>query len=119
MAELNLCPVIIDICISRGDTNPFTFTIVDEDDAVVNITGFSYLLTVDPSESPVDASGNLFGLVGTVTDGPNGVVEFGMSLAQSDQTPQVYFHDTQQTDGSSNVTTVARGRFEIQQDITK
>lgn len=115
---LNICPVEIDLCISRGDTTPWTFTI-KLSGAVVNITGFSYLLTVDPSDEPADAVNNLFQLTGTVTDGPNGIVEFSMSVSQADQTPDQYFYDLQQTDGSSNIRSVAKGGFEFKQDITK
>ena len=115
---LNICPVEIDLCISRGDTTPWTFTI-KSNGAPVPITGFSYLLTVDPSDEPADAVNNLFSLTGTITDGPNGVVEFELSAVQADQTPDVYFFDLQQTDGASKLRTIAKGEFEFKQDITK
>ncbi len=116
---LNICPEVINLCISRGDTQPWTFTVKDAAGVVVNITGFTYILTVDPSEVPTDALNNLFALTGTVTDGPNGVVEFELSLAESDQTPGEYRYDLQQTDGASKIRTIAKGVFEFQQDITK
>lgn len=119
MTELNLCPRIIDICVPRGDTNPWTFTITESDGTtVVNITGFSYVLTVDPSENPIDASNNLFVLTGAILDGPNGVVEFEMDSGEADQLPATYFFDTQQTAGGG-LTTVVKGKFEFQQDISK
>ena len=117
---LNICPDEIDLCISRGDTTPWTLTM--EDDAVppvpVPITGFSYLLTVDPSDEPVGSGNNLFQLTGTVTDGPNGVVQFALNASQADNLGE-FFYDLQQTDGAGNIRTVAKGGFEFKQDITK
>lgn len=121
MALLNVCPNDLDICVSRGDTQPWTFTIKDDQvpPVVVNITGFSYRLTVDPSDEPVDSANNLFTLTGTITDGPNGVVQFAMTSIQSDQTPDVYFYDLEQTDGATDIRTISKGEFEFKQDISK
>ena len=117
---LNLCPVEIDLCISRGDTQPWTFTILKSDGVTPeNITGFSFTLTVDPSSDPIDALNNLFALTGTITNGPAGVVSFEMTSVQSDQTPAEYFFDLEMTDGAAKERTVAKGVFEFQQDITK
>ena len=119
MSLLNICPEAIDICISRGDTVPWTFTIKDSSGTAVDITGFSFLLTVDPSDEPADALSNLFQLTGTITDAVNGVVQFQMSAGQADQTPAVYYYDLQMTDGLAAIRTVAKGEFEFKQDITK
>ena len=117
---LDICPVEINLCISRGDTTPWTFTIKTCTPlAVVNITGFSYLLTVDPSDEPADSVNNLFQLEGTITDGPNGIVQFKLSVSNANQTPNVYFYDLQQTDGAGKIRTIAKGQFEFQQDTTK
>ena len=120
MAVLNLCPAEVDLCFSRGDTVPWTFTIKNKTTgAVINITGFSYRLTVDPSETPSNSNKNLFVLTGTITDAPNGIVEFAMTATQADQTPDVYFFDLEQTDAGLAIRTVARGKYEFQQDISK
>ncbi len=117
---LNICPVIINLCISRGDTVPWTFTMKTGTPlAVVNITGFSFLLTVDPSDAPTGSANNLFQLTGTITDAPNGIVQFEMSAVQADQTPNTYHYDLQQTDGAGKIRSVVKGEFEFQQDTTK
>jgi len=119
MASLELCPGVVDICISRGDTMAFQFAITTSAGAAVDITGFSFLLTVDPSEEPVDNSNNLFQLVGVITNGPGGIVEFSMSTLEANQTPNVYFYDLEMTDGGGKIRTVVKGKFEFKQDITK
>lgn len=117
---LNLCPLEVDICINRGDTTPWTFTVrTGVPLAPLDISGFSYLLTVDPSATPTDALNNLFQLTGTIIDGPNGVVRFALSDSQADQVPKEYFFDLQQTDGSGARRSLIQGSFEFFQDITK
>lgn len=115
---LNLCPAAVDLCFTRGDTVLWTFQ-VKSSGVAVNITGFSFRLTVDPNEDPTDALANLFVLTGTITDAPNGIVQFGMSTLQANQTPSDYFFDLEMTDGSGKIRTIAKGKFMIHQDISK
>ncbi len=117
---LNICPVEIDLCISRGDTAQWTFTILKADGVTPeDITGFSYLLTVDPSDEPTDAVNNLFQLTGIIPTGTDGLIQFSLTTGQADQVPQEYFFDLQQTDTATRIRTVAKGVFEFKQDISK
>ena len=116
---LNLCPSSVDLCFTRADTVPFTFTLVDEDGSPIDITGSTFILTVDPEPDPVDASANLFTVPGVITDGPGGVVQFTPSSVDLDQTPDTYFYDVEWTDAGSNIRTIVNGEFEIRQDISK
>ncbi len=117
---LNICPEEIDLCISRGDTTPWTLTMKDDatPPVVVDITGFSYLLTVNVLEEPGAADALLFQLTGTVPTGTDGVVRFQLSAAQADNFGDFFF-DVQQTDGASDDRTVVKGAWEFKQDITK
>lgn len=120
MATLNLCPLVIDFCLSRGDSVAFTFTLKTGNPALaIDITGSTFLLTVDPEPNPADAVNNLFQLAGTLTNPTGGVVQFQPTPVDLDQTPGVYFHDVQWTDSSGAIRTIAAGEFEIQQDVTK
>jgi hypothetical protein len=116
---LNVCPAAVDVCITRGDSTPISFTLVDEAGAAIDNTGSTYLLTVDPSDEPADALENLFQLAQSNTPGSDGVVTFSPSTVDTDQTPDEYFFDVQQTDVGGNLRTVIKGKFTIQQDITK
>lgn len=108
----------VDICRVRADTFPFTVTVTSDGTTAINITGNTYLLTVDPQPNPPDATANLFQMIGVVTDGPNGIVTFTLTGPQSDQTPGVYYYDVQQTSGGV-IRTILRGAWEVVQDITK
>ncbi len=113
------CPNTHDMCRVRGDTYSFTIKITSNGSTPIDISTFSYLLTVDPSEEPADNLNNLFQLVGTITDGPGGIVSWDITAGEADQTPGIYFYDIQQTDGSGKITTILKGRWEVVQDITK
>ena len=118
MTDLNICPVDMNICVTRGDTTPWTHSITFEGNPV-DITGYTYRLTVDPAKNPTDALSNLFSLVGVVVGSPNNVVQFEMSAVQADQTPKDYYFDIEQTDASSKIRTIAKGKFTFEQDISK
>jgi hypothetical protein len=112
-------PKDIPLCRTRGDTRPWTYVIQDSSGTAIDITGFTFSLTVDPEEDPASAANNLFTLTGTVTDGPGGKVEFSLSVAQADQTPAEYFYDVQMTDTGSAITTIIKAKYTVLQDITK
>lgn len=104
---------------SRGDTFPIEIAVTNSAGTAVDVTGFSFVLTVDPENDPTSSAANLFQLTGVITDASAGEVQFVPSPAQADQTPEIYFYDIQMTDGSGRIRTIASGRFEVVQDITK
>ena len=112
-------PVTIELCRRRGDTFVDKFIVKDAAGVVVNITGFSFLLTVDPSPTPTTSGNNLFQLTGVITDAVNGAVEFGPSAGQANQTPSTYFYDIQQIDAGGALRTIAIGTYIFEQDVTK
>ena len=102
----------------RGDTFPFVFTLSDSSGNPIDITSFTFLLTVDPSEDPPNADNNLFVLTGSIIDAVNGKVEFAPSAVQADNIGE-YFFDVQMTDASSAIRTIVKGPWTFTQDITK
>lgn len=106
------------VCYTRGDSSPVQFTLKDSNGDVVDITGRTYIMTVDTLEDPGDALTNVFSSVGTLVDAPNGRVDFPVTDVQSDQTPSEYFYDIQQTTTGAKKT-IAKGTFTVEQDITK
>ena len=98
MATLNVCPVSVDICVVRGDSTIMTFVMQDAAEVAIDITGFTYLLTVDPSSEPATDTNNLFQPTESNTPGSDGKVTFSPTTVNHDQTPAEYFFDLQQTD---------------------
>ncbi len=102
------------ICWGRGDSDAKGFIIED-----VDITGFTFKLTVDSRKNPDDVTTQQFSLAGSITDGPNGAVSFTPTTTDTDITPGVYYYDIQQTDLSAAIKTLIKGRALIEQDLTK
>jgi len=113
------CPMSLDICRVINDTFPFRFNIKDEDEQAVDITGFIFKLTVDPSSEPADVSNNLFVLDGNIINGPSGIVEFTLSALQAAQSAGVYYFDIQMTDAAAKLRTIAKGKWTFGPDVTK
>ncbi len=114
------------VCIARkrGDTAPDKLFILDPEvpGSPLDITGFAFQMTVNTEQDPDPGPPigiELVTIAGTITDGPNGEVEFPWSPANADQTPDDYFYDVQQTDTAGRILTIAKERYIIQQDVTK
>ena len=108
-----------DLTRKRGDTYADQIVVVDSTGVVVDITGYSFVLTVDPSNAPSSAANNLFSLTGGIIDAVNGVVEFAPTALQADQAPGRYWYDVQMTDVGAAIRTIVTGRYTIEQDISK
>lgn len=106
----------------RGDTAPDVLNVTDEENggAALDITGFSYTLTVNSEKDPEAGIGTeLVQVGGTITDAPNGRVEFLWTVGDADQEPGVYWYDIEQVDASGRIKTIAKNKYVIFQDITK
>ncbi len=110
----------VDICRVRGDTFPFRFAIKDDAGAAVDITGATFVLTVDPAEDPAGSGSNLFANTPTiVAPASQGLIEVALTAPQAGQTPGDYFYDVQMLDAAGKIRTIARGKWQVSQDITK
>jgi hypothetical protein len=104
----------------RGDTAPDVLLVMDPNNPTLplNITGFSYLLTLNTLKSPPDDTTQLAQIAGTV-NGIGGRVEFLWTAPQADQAVGKYWYDIQQTDSAGRIKTLAKNKYTFFQDITK
>ena len=102
----------------RGDTKPVT-GVVSLAGVALDVTGCTFILTVDPAKAPADATNNLFSLTGTIVNAATGSIKFPMTATQSNQTPGTYYYDIQLVDAVGDKHTIALDRFGFLQDITK
>jgi len=107
------------ICWGRGDSDPKGFIIQDSAGVAVNITGFSFKLTVNSEKTPTTTANQQFTITGVLTDAVNGKVSFAPSVTDTDIAPATYFYDIEQTDGAGAISTLIVGKALIVQDITK
>lgn len=103
----------------RGDTYADEFTIKSAlTNQPINIAGYTFLLTLDPSKAPVNNAANLYQLAGTIVDPALGKVEFAPSESQANQLGKWYY-DLQMVDGAGRKRTMESGSYTYKQDITK
>ena len=105
----------------RGDTVPQRFRRIDENGLAINIEGRSYRLVVDPSQSPADATNNVYELTATITNAAAGEYEFAFTTVQAAAAAGSYFYDVEETTnpGSGDVTeTIGGGEWTILQGIS-
>lgn len=116
----SFCPTVEDLCVVRGDSPVIPVVVSDENGDTVDITGYTFVMTVDPSPTPDSSANNNFSLtVGPVADGTDGTVFFQPSTGQMDLVPSVYFYDIQMTTTLPSVRTLMKGKFTVQQDVSK
>lgn len=104
----------------RGDTYADEIVVTSATTGLpINITGYTFTMTLDPAKDPVDATNNLYSLVGTIVDAVAGRVEFAPSALQADQAPGTYYYDVQMIDGASRKRTIMLDKYKYEQDISK
>lgn len=111
----------MDITRRRGDTYPDSFTLtLRETGDYANLTGCSFLLTLDTLKNPVGVLTNVYQIVGNVPNPANGVVQFSPTLSQADRVGY-YYYDVQMTDQSGKVRTLTPfgAQYVYIEDITK
>ena len=103
----------------RGDSFGSEFTLTQKDKTPIDITGFSFRMTVNSDLDPTDTLDELFTVVGIITDPTGGKVEFSPTAVDTDLDPETYFYDIEMTDVASKIRTVIKASFVITQDISK
>ena len=103
----------------RGDTYADEFTVKSATTGLaIDITGYSFLMTLDPSKTPVDDTTKIYQLTGTIIDAAAGRVEFAPSAVQANQLG-TYYYDVQMVDGATRKRTLVVDKYTYLQDITK
>jgi hypothetical protein len=109
-----------DITRKRGDTYPHNIKVMSATTkAALDVTGFSFLLTVDPSPVPTSSDNNLLQITGVIEDAAGGLVSFTPTSLQADQTAGRYYYDIQMTYDTGEILTIDNGAYIVEQDITK
>lgn len=113
-----------EICWGRGDNDPKGFTIKDSDGAAIDVTSFSFKMTVNTAKDPDPVGPPVVGveqftIVGVIVSGPDGQISFSPLTTDTEIPATVYFYDIEQTDAASKIKTLVKGKLKIIQDISK
>ena len=107
------------ICWGRGDSDAKGFERQDSEGAVLDVTGFTFKMTVNSEKDPTDTSNQQFTIVGALVDALNGKISFAPTTTDTDIAPDTYFYDIEQTDAGGGIATLIVAKCLIVQDITK
>ena len=118
-----MADLIGDIEYSRGDSYYIVLWLKDNvTKEYIDITGYTFLMTVDPDKAPIDDTNNIFQLEGLVDPDQvtnRGKFSFKPTEIESDATGKLYY-DIQFVDPDGNKRTFVKGfKFILDQDITK
>lgn len=106
-----------DIIRKRGDTRRIQKT-VRENGVAIDISGWTFTLTINREEDPSDASEEVAQLIGVIVVAGDGTVKFTPTLTDVDWVG-TYFYDIEAIDADGGVSTLDKGRWVNTQDITK
>lgn len=102
----------------RGDDYDLVLVVKNSKAKPVNIFGWTDItMTVDPSSAPADNTTKVSTMTGVLTT--NGL-DGSLSIAIDPAIPVGnYFYDLQITQADGKKRTIARGKYIVEQDITK
>lgn len=120
-------PTECDIEKRRGDTKDISIVLKDSAGVVLDVTGYTALLTINTSKTPDLSSSpevgtEIFQASGAPNSpGTDGILRFDMAaFGASPYVPVAnYFYDVQITDNGGEIFTPLIGAFKVKQDITK
>jgi hypothetical protein len=102
----------------RGDTFPIAIQVKSRvTDEAQDVTGWTFLLTVNSQRAPSSSASQVFQIEGVITDAANGSVEFSPDETQAANTGVMYF-DIQATI-NGKIRTLTKDEYIVEQDITK
>jgi hypothetical protein len=103
----------------RGDTYPYVIQCVDKCSGdPIDVTGYSFLMAVDPSKEPLSSTNNIAQMTGVITDAVNGIAEFTPDSNEADNVGTFYY-DIQWTDTNAKDRTIDSGKYILKQDVAK
>lgn len=108
-----------DLTRPRGDTYADEFVLKSKSTGQpIDITGFSFKLTVNAKKDPGPTDTPEFQITGAITDATAGKVEFAPTATDADRTG-AFFYDIQMIDGAGRKRTLVKAKYGFTQDITK
>ena len=98
----------------QGDDEAYTFAFSLDGTTPLDITGYTFELTVGESQLTAEASDLMPGASVTITDGPNGEASLSLSNTDTDQPLGTYFYRVKWIDTSAKVKTIMKGTLSIE-----
>jgi hypothetical protein len=101
----------------RGDDAVIPITITN-DGSVVNITGYTFWLTVKTNEDDTDAEALIQKKVESHTNPTQGITTITIPNSEMNLTPGLYHYDIQMKTSGGIIVTLVKDIFKVKRDIT-
>ena len=105
--------------ITRGDSKTYTLLFRDENDACVNITGWTIFFTVKQNAGQSDDDAKIKKDITIHTDPLNGQSAIELTSSDTASLQGGYLYDIQYKDASGKIHTIVEGIFSVAKDITR
>jgi len=103
----------------KRDTENIVVTVKDSDGVAIDITGYTFWLTIKTLEAQADSDAVLQKEITTHTNPTGGITTFPITSAESGAIEVGdYQYDIQMKSAANDISTLVRGTFIIEQDIT-
>lgn len=108
-----------DFTLMEGDTETFSITKEDSDGNPVDISGWTFWLTIKSDSEDTDANAAVQKKVTSHTDAANGETEIELTSSDTDDLQGDYDYDIQYKDGAGDVVTPLYGTIHFRADVTE
>ena len=108
-----------DLNFDEGDDFPYTITVVDSDGSAVDLTGYTFYMTIKYKKSDSDTQAIFKKTVTVIPDPELGIVTITIDRADTlGIIPGTYPYDIKYKDDSGDVRTLLRGQYKLIQGVT-
>ena len=108
-----------DLNFNEGDDFPYQITVVDSDGTAVDLTGYTFYMTVKKKKGDSDTQAILKKTVTSIPDPELGIVTITIDRADTlNFTAGVYPYDIKYKDASGDVRTLLIGYYNLVQGVT-
>ena len=102
----------------QGDDEVINITRKDSDGNTIDITGYTFWLTIKASKSDSDADAVVQKTVTSHTDAVNGETKFSLADTDTDSLSGHYFYDIQEKTAGGGINTLMAGSMRFETDVT-
>jgi hypothetical protein len=110
---------IEEIEVVANDSPIIPVKITDDAGVDIDVTGWSFKMTVDPDSAPSDNTTKLFDVNAVLVAPVTGDITFQPTAINLALAPDTYFYDIEMTTTAPMTRTILKGQFIVGPDITK
>lgn len=107
------------LSIDQGDDETLAITRQDADGNAIDISGYTYWLTVKADINDSDADAEVQKQVTTHVDAANGRTDITLTASDTEPLAGNYHYDIQEKTNAGNINTLMHGTLTVREDVTE